>query len=72
MTSHAMFGGETMMAEISPSWRCINGPYFVARSRRARCGSELESKLFKLPMMGNFLEPGGSFFLGTNVVPNRP
>jgi len=35
-----MLGEDTTRIEISPSWRCMRGPYLRARSRRARYGSE--------------------------------
>ena len=56
--SLAISGEETMMLDISPSFRCIRGPYLVAKFLKERWG--IEPKIWcKFPMRGSFHGPGG-------------
>ena len=58
--SLAISGDDTMRVETSPNFRCIKGPYILAKSLRPWCGKEPPSWC-KFPMIGNFHGPGGSF-----------
>jgi len=42
----------------SPSFRCIKGPYFLARSLNFRCGVDV-TRWGMFPMLGSFHGPGG-------------
>lgn len=57
-TSLATLGFEITIAEISPSCRCIRGPYFCANSLRPRCGI-FPATWSKFPKIGSFHGPGG-------------
>ena len=68
MISLASRGVETTTVETWPSWRCMIGPYFLAKLRRTRWGVGLLS-WWMFPMMGSFGGPGGKFLevLGDNA-----
>ena len=58
--SLAYFGEEIMTVEISPSWRCIKGPYILAKSVNFQCGVDVTSRC-TFPIIGRFHGPGGMF-----------
>ena len=59
-TSLASRGDEMTILLIWPSLMCMMGPYFLARSRKTRCGS-FPATWCRLPISGNFGGPGGRF-----------